>query len=112
MKFEFAPTDDPETMDHAEIREEYRDLTERRVHGALPDEQADRMLALWTELKSRSDTEEPECPECGVRRWGWSPGEPIACMKCDLTLGENHEELIEDVENAWNAIVAGSEGSA
>lgn len=99
---------DPSEMTHTELYDEWREVYERLLQpiedGDEHDELWDRRGALWGEMKSRTDAEPPECPECGGQSWGQEYGEPKACTECDLHLGTNHEELIEAVGSYWRSV--------
>lgn len=100
-----GPRPDPEKMALEELREEYRN---RADIGYSDPEDQDRKMALWYELRDRTDVEQPACPECGEGNWGQAPGEPVQCNSCGEYLGEN-PELRQEIQNAWNEIMHGGE---
>lgn len=99
---------DPEKMDQDELTQEWHNAYERTEFGPLDDSERDevwdRRRDLWQEMKSRSDVEPPECPECGGQRWVQAVGDPKHCGNCDLVLGPDHEDLIDQINSAWWAI--------
>lgn len=107
---------DPQEMAHDELRSEWEVTYERTEFGPLDDEEReeiwDRRQALWDELEARADVDQPECPECGAQEWAQSVGDPKHCVGCGFMLAARHEDLIDEINQAWSQIQAGGEGSA
>lgn len=85
-----------------ELREEYEELTERRFSHTITEEGRERRGEIWTELLERTDVEQPECPECGARSWGFS--DHTECMDCEYGPRMNEQDLIDDIQTAWDKI--------
>lgn len=102
---------DPKEMAHDELRNEYEDISERLRQGVADSEEdarlGDRRSDLWDEMTGRVDAEPPECPECGGTSWTQSVGDPKYCGSCGLALGFEHDDLIAEVDDYWEAVFAG-----
>lgn len=109
---DLAPADERpnlEDMSLEELREEYSELStaihERTVRAIDDDGLWNRAHEMWDELRSRVDVQEPECPECGARKWGQASGEPKHCRGCGMDLYDPDDELRSDIEDAWSEIM-------
>lgn len=98
------------------LREQYKKLSEELYYGYAPhihdwhEDAHDRMMSVWNELRSRVDVNRPECPECGARDWGQSPGDPKRCGDCGFEVfGEDDEELRKEIDDAWSVILDGEQ---
>lgn len=104
----------PSELSHEELREEWEYATARIYEESLGADEHDRLfqrhLDLWRELESRVDVEYPRCPECGFREgWAQSPGEPKECTDCCYVLGDDDQDVIDAVDDAWRTVVNGGE---
>lgn len=61
----------------------------------------ERQDELWGEMRTRADTEEPECPECGEQRWAQVPGDPVYCRACGYEGRRDDEKAVHEV---WDTI--------
>lgn len=110
---EYGETD-VEEMAVDELREEFKELSQLMAYDYAPhlydwhEDAHQRQLSVWDELKERSDVEEPECPDCGARNWGQSPGDPKHCREC-LRQVFREPELREEIDDAWDAILGGEQ---
>ena len=101
---------DVEEMTHAELRDAWKKLSEKlRTPVSDPDEDV-RLnvlkMEIWNEMKSRTDAEPPECPECGSQRWSQSFDDPKECGGCGLHLTTRHDSLIEEVDTYWQEVTS------
>lgn len=102
---DFEPVED---LDDAELVEQKRELGQILYDGYAPhihdwhEEVAIRHRDIWREIRSRADTRPPECPYCGGRRWGQSPGDPVHCGECGHEGGRETEEAVHE---AWSAMM-------
>ncbi|MWG36454.1 hypothetical protein [Halomarina oriensis] len=78
---------------------------EESVAMSISDEESDRLADLWNELTRRSDVQQPKCPECGARDWGFS--DHIECRDCGYGTHSEEDELRQDIQSAWNRIMHG-----
>jgi predicted RNA-binding Zn-ribbon protein involved in translation (DUF1610 family) len=63
----------------------------------------ERCDALWSEIRNRTETDEPPCPDCGGRRWGQAAGDPVHCRQCGH---EGPAETENAVHEAWDAMIS------
>jgi len=97
----------PEEMSVAGLRAEYQDLAEDVWgSGVSHDPEYRRLEALWDELRDRAGVEQPQCPKCGARNWAQTPGDPKYCRSCDFHPTEDHMELIQAIDEAWERILS------
>jgi len=61
----------------------------------------ERQEEVWREIRDRSESEEPKCPECGAQRWAQSPGDPAYCRECGHEARAPRENAIH---KAWDAM--------
>ena len=103
-------------LSHAELREEYEDLSERLFRGAQPadrrDELHNRKDECWREMKSRVDSEPPECPDCGEQNWAQNRGDAKRCCNCGKHLSIEDIELVEEIDDCWETVLAGGKADA
>ncbi|WP_224332903.1 hypothetical protein [Haloprofundus halobius] len=88
-------------MSVEELREEYAELHEQMMSGVLEANRHDRMMGAWNELRERTEVEQPECPECGARNWGFS--DHTECRDC--AFGPADTDLLNDIQSAWDSIM-------
>ena len=101
---------DPEPVDELEdsdLLDQYREIAEEvfsedQPASEFPDNAFDRANELWSEIRSRTEAEEPKCPECGSRRWSQAPGDPAVCRGCGR---EARADTEQEVHNAWDSMM-------
>lgn len=96
---------DPEELSDDDLADEYLELNELRFSRmkSLDEKEASRRTAVWQELRSRSDVEQPECPECGESKWTFT--DHTECASCGH--GPTDHELVDEVHRGWEQIVHG-----
>lgn len=87
----------------SDLRTEYKNLTEAWVSGRLSEAERERRADMWATLLNRTDVEQPACPNCGARNWGF--GDHIACRECDHATAYEDDELRAEIQAAWNRIL-------
>jgi len=92
----------PEALDEATLTQEYAELNERRFSRTASEADRERRIAVWNELLERTDVEQPECPECGSQRWGFT--DHTECMSCGY--GPTDPELLGEIQSAWDQVMA------
>ncbi|MCD2204382.1 hypothetical protein [Halobacterium sp. KA-6] len=92
----------PEALDEATLTQEYRELNERRFSHTASEADRERRQQVWNELLERTDVEQPECPECGSHRWGFT--DHTECTDCGY--GPTDPELLGEIQSAWEQITA------
>jgi len=107
---EFGPSErellekpDLDDMSLEELQVEYRTLDQFELHAMEHPDYWERYPDIWKELKERTDVQQPECPDCGARDWGQTPGDPIHCT-CGKE-GVRDKELREEIYEAWDRII-------
>jgi hypothetical protein len=108
------PTEDVREMDYAEIREQWEDIvdtlqTDPPAAHQVENQLWERRRDLFDEMKNRIDAEPPECPECSGQSWSQVMGGPKSCDQCDFHPAMEHEELIQEIDAFWNAVLSGGE---
>lgn len=98
---------DPEEMDMDSLRTTYANLREESMSGLLDESEWEWMHDAWNELRSRVDVDQPECPECGARNWGF--GDHISCNECDRPTEFDEDDLRAEIQKAWTAIIRGGD---
>jgi len=105
---------DVEDLSKAALVAEWGEIQESLQVGRWKQEEraeaVERSLRLWAEMRSRTDAEPPECPECEHTRWSQELGEPKRCRGCGLMLGECHRETIDAVDAYWRKVRAVPDG--
>lgn len=97
-----------EDLDDERLADLYRELAGLLDRGYAPhihewhEDAHERKSDVWQEIRSRTDVEEPECPECGARHWGQAPGDPVYCCECYTEGGHDIEVQVHDV---WDAMM-------
>jgi hypothetical protein len=94
-------------MDLDELRDEYTTLREEQFSGVLDIEGVARVSDLWHELRRRTDVDQPECPECAARNWGFS--DHTSCNACGYAPGMDEQDLLDRIQSAWDQIMHGQE---
>lgn len=111
MADDAASTGEVEELSHEELRAEYQELLEKIrgevPHDCRPVDLHDRRDEVWKEMKSRTDAEPPECPDCDGKSWAQTMGGPKRCTGCDKVLHEGDMELIEAIDNYWETVLSG-----
>lgn len=100
---------DVDEMSIEELREEFQEVADEVDFREPYEGQADvwdRHEELWNALEERSNVEQPECPECGHRGWGQSPGDPVVCLECSHMASRSLEESVHE---SWDRIVTGDD---
>lgn len=100
-------TDRPvEDLSKPALVAEWNEAYEQLQSGTALDRDSvwDRRQDLWMEMRNRTDAEPPECPECGGDRWKQSMGGPKHCSDCGLALGEDHADLIQEIDSYWSFV--------
>jgi hypothetical protein len=102
--------EEPEEMDGGDLVEEWLSIAHAldgpEYVGELDELEPawERRGDLWREMKSRTDAEEPECPECGGREWHQTAGNPMRCGDCGIELGQPHMDTIDAVNEYWEEV--------
>ena len=100
---------EPAEMELKDLREAYANLREESMSGLLDDAEWDWMEDAWNELRKRVDIQQPECPECGARNWGF--GEHISCRACGRGTEFEEDDLRKEIQISWTAIIRGVDQS-
>ncbi|WP_158855612.1 hypothetical protein [Halorhabdus sp. CUG00001] len=100
---------DPAEMSNEELTAEWADVADATTRESLVGDEVHntahgRRKEIWDEMVSRVDAEPPECPRCRAQAWTQTPGEPKECTECWLTLGFEHEDLIEAIDEYWTTV--------
>jgi DNA-binding PadR family transcriptional regulator len=96
---------DPETLSIDVLQTEYSDLIDEVDYWEPYEGQEavwDRSESVWLAIRNKTDVEPPACPECGERRWGQAPGDPVECMTCGRTA---YPGLEGRVHRAWGRML-------
>lgn len=93
----------PDEMGLEAIREEYSELRERSVSGSATEPEWNRIGELWNELRERTEVEQPECPACGARDWGFS--DHIECSRCGTAPAPDAQNLRDEIQSAWEQMM-------
>ena len=94
-------------LDGSELLDQHREIVQALYDDDRPgydvsNEAIERAEALWSEVRSRTETDEPQCPDCGARRWAQAAGEPAICQGCGR---EARAEMEADVHDAWDEMM-------
>lgn len=93
---------DPNDLSDVELAAEYRELNERRFSHTISEEGRERRSVVWGELLERTDVQQPECPECSGRNWGFT--DHTVCVECDYA--PEDADLLDDIQSSWDAVMA------
>jgi hypothetical protein len=92
-----------EELSLADLREDYKNLTEAWLSNRLSESERERRAKMWTALQRRTDVDQPACPNCGARNWGFS--DHIECRACDYATAYEEDDLRAEIQTAWNRIL-------
>ena len=111
-----VPKQELEEMTHKELREEWEEIVEQ-IRGNIPsdthpDKLSERRRKLWSKMDSRVDIEPPACHECGHKSWSQQMGDAKICSGCGTSLGSEDIDLIKDIDNYWETVLAGGKANA
>lgn len=98
---------DVSDLDVETLREEHAELNERKFSRTLSADGQERLGDVWAELRQRVDVDQPECPECGARNWVFT--DHTECAECSFGPRMDDEELLEEIQLAWDRIAGREE---
>ncbi|GGO03666.1 hypothetical protein [Haloarcula pellucida] len=99
---------DVEVLSLETLQREYQELTERRFSSTLDEQERQRRATVWQELCGRMDVQQPACPECGTRSWGFS--DHTECTGCSHA--PTDQDLLTDIQRSWEQIIHGGVSDA
>ena len=53
-----------------------------------------------------------ECPDCGEQNWAQNRGDAKRCCNCGKHLSIEDIELVEEIDDCWETVLAGGKADA